>query len=169
MFEIIALMHSQIKTFDFIRLWYTRTQSTCSVSVDKCVIHQRFSGQWAEDDQLRQWKDHNQTHYPGGGGHLGKNGYGDEPLGRVPFSTSKNLWQGSKITKFQEMALTGLEFCNFLTLTGSNFCNFSTFFAKKSGNQYLTAVHFSISRRTSPSVVKVSAPRAHYMGTMSEV
>ena len=63
------------------------------------------------------------------GCHLGKNGYRDVPLGRVPFSTSGKFWQGSsKIKKFQEIIWTGLKFCSFQSLTGSTFCLFSTFY-----------------------------------------
>ena len=46
-----------------------------------------------------------------GWGHLGKKGYGDVPLVRVPFWASENLWQGPKITKFQKVCLTGSTFC----------------------------------------------------------
>ena len=104
-----------------------------------------------------------------GGGHLGKIGYGDVQLVRVPFSGSKNLWQGRKITKFQKVYLTGSTFCEFwhfigLTskifqisyLTGSKFRLLGYEFCQKLVSD---RVHFSNSSGTSPSVVKVSAPR----------
>ena len=61
------------------------------------------------------------------GRHLGKIGYGDVPLVRVPFSGSENLWQGLKITKFQKIYLTGSTFCQFLHFLGLTLKNFSDF------------------------------------------
>ena len=62
-----------------------------------------------------------------GGGHLGKIGYGDVPLGRVPFLDSKHFWQGHKFTNFRNLFLTGSIFGYFSQFSGWKLEDFSIF------------------------------------------